>query len=298
MKKYLLILLSILFILTGCGKKTTWQDVESTYNDVTTKVNQNTKDIEVITKEDYTKLLDDLNNSVESSQYSQDEANQDLLKKSYEIAQYISAYASLFDGNCAQQLISLAGNVKDLVVSDYDGDKDQFAKLKNSVQVKISEISSWQDSQWATVEKKAKIAWESVANAFEQIEKKAKNDLTDFKDLAETELDELKHTITDNYELIKDGITSDTDAIAKKVYAAAIKLEQYTRKIDTDKADTVWKFAKDTESFIKTCYGKVLEESEEFKADYTEEITAAKKWTQSTWNEITRELKLLAKNSQ
>ena len=41
------------------------------------------------------------------------------------------------------------------------------------------------------------------------------------------ELEELKHTIIDNYELIKNGINEDTDKIAQKIYEAASKLEAY-----------------------------------------------------------------------
>lgn len=297
MKKYILILIAISIILTGCGKKLTWQDVESSYNDIVNYCLKETSNIEEITKQDYTKLLTQLNEYIDSVKYSQDEENQVLLKKTYETAQYISAFASMFDGNCAQQLISLAGNAKDLVMAEYGGDSDQFAKLKESIKASINEISTWSDEQWAAVEKQAKILWESVAKTFEDIEDKEKDNLTSFSDIAETELEDLKHTIIDNYELIKDGITENNEDIAKGIYSAAVKLEQYTKKISTEKADAVWQFAKDTQSFIKSCYGKVLEESEALKMNYDEEIAAAKKWTQSTWNEITRELKLLVKES-
>lgn len=297
MKKYILILIAISIILTGCSKKLTWQDVESSYNDIVNYCLKETSNIEEITKQDYTKLLTQLNEYIDSVKYSQDEENQDLLKKTYETAQYISAFASMFDGNCAQQLISLAGNAKDLVMAEYGGDSDQFAKLKESLKASINEISTWSDEQWAAVEKQAKILWESVAKTFEDIEDKVKDNLTSFSDIAETELEDLKHTIIDNYELIKDGITENNEDIAKGIYSAAVKLEQYTKKISTEKADAVWQFAKDTQSFIKSCYGKVLEESEALKMNYDEEIAAAKKWTQSTWNEITRELKLLVKES-
>lgn len=297
MKKYILILIAISIILTGCSKKLTWQDVESSYNDIVNYCLKETSNIEEITKQDYTKLLTQLNEYIDSVKYSQDEENQDLLKKTYETAQYISAFASMFDGNCAQQLISLAGNAKDLVMAEYGGDSDQFAKLKESIKASINEISTWSDEQWAAVEKQAKILWESVAKTFEDIEDKVKDNLTSFSDIAETELEDLKHTIIDNYELVKDGITENNEDIAKGIYSAAVKLEQYTKKISTEKADAVWQFAKDTQSFIKSCYGKVLEESEALKMNYDEEIAAAKKWTQSTWNEITRELKLLVKES-
>ena len=297
MKKYILILIAISIILTGCSKKLTWQDVESSYNDIVNYCLKEASNIEEITKQDYTKLLTQLNEYIDSVKYSQDEENQDLLKKTYETAQYISVFASMFDGNCAQQLISLAGNAKDLVMAEYGGDSDQFAKLKESIKASINEISTWSDEQWAAVEKQAKILWESVAKTFEDIEDKVKDNLTSFSDIAETELEDLKHTIIDNYELVKDGITENNEDIAKGIYSAAVKLEQYTKKISTEKADAVWQFAKDTQSFIKSCYGKVLEESEALKMNYDEEIAAAKKWTQSTWNEITRELKLLVKES-
>ena len=59
----------------------------------------------------------------------------------------------------------------------------------------------------------------------------------------------------------------------------------------------VWDFAKHTESFVKSCYGKILDENEIYDVDYDAEVEAARKWTQSTWNEITREIKLYLKTN-
>ena len=64
MKKYILILIAISIILTGCSKKLTWQDVESSYNDIVNYCLKEASNIEEITKQDYTKLLTQLKAAV------------------------------------------------------------------------------------------------------------------------------------------------------------------------------------------------------------------------------------------
>lgn len=292
MKKILIILLSI-FIISGCEKKLTWDDVKNTFKEAENEVDSITKDIEVITEDDYQALLVELNDYIDDIEYSQDQDNQDLLKRTYKVAQYIETFASLFDGNCAQELLALSSNTKSLVKNIYDGNKDDFEKTKDDVKSEITEISSWAKDQWSSVEKKIHILWDSVANDFDTITENAKSNLTDFNILAENELDDLKHTITDNYDLIKEGVTEDTNEIAKSMYEAAEKLALYTKRIYSKEADDVYYFARHAQSYIKECYGKVLEENEILEQNFSIDIEAAKKWTQSTWNIITKDLKLL-----
>ena len=175
----------------------------------------------------------------------------------------------------------------------YDGKKDDFNALKQNVLDGIDNIQNWADEQWNTVEKKARLTWDSVMEQIENVEQDAKDSLTSLSTLAETELEEYKHTIIDNYELIKDGITEDTNEIAKQMYEAAVKLEAYTRKISNDEAKKVEEFAKHAQSYIKQCYGKILDDEEKLTQDFIDDVAGAKKWTQSTWNEITKDLKLL-----
>lgn len=293
MKKAIISLFSILLILTGCGNKISWQDVQETYINASEEVKDIAENIEEITEADYQALLVELKDYVGDAEYSQDQDNQDLLKRTYKVAQYFESFASLFDGNCAQQLLSLSGAVKKLCVAVYDGKKDEFNEIKQNILEQIDEIQTWAKDQWETVEKKARLSWDSVVEQIETVEQNAKDSLTSLSKLAEAELDQYKHTIIDNYELIKDGITEETNDIAKQMYEAAIKLEAYTKKISNEESEKVKEFAKHAQSFIKQCYGKVLDEEEALVQDFADDVASAKKWTQSTWNEITKDLKLL-----
>lgn len=294
MKKLLLITISILILLSGCSKKLAWDDVESIYKDAEQEVNNILGTIETVSKDDYKGLLTELKDYIDEVKFSQDQDNQDLLKRTYKVAEYIETFASLFEGSSSQQLLALAQDAKNLIKSVYGGNKDDFNKLKEEIQTNIEDISSWADEEWSSVEKKAKLFWEDVEDQLNKIEEDAKESIIAFDRINEYNLEELKHTIIDNYQLIKDGVTEDTNEIAKQMYAAAIQLKEYTRKIYNDDADKVYEFAKHAISYIQEAYGKVLEDEDKLVESFDADIANATKWTQSTWNEITKQLKLYA----
>ena len=291
--KKLIICLCLILLISGCSKKQNWQDVEENFTNVQEEVEEIAKTAEEITQDDYQSLLQELTVNINKITYSQESDNQDVLIETYKAAQLIEVFASMFNGNCAQELIALATNSKDLVKSVYDGNETIFDDLKSKTNSEISNISTWAKDQWSTVEKRTKVLWNSVSDQITNIETEAKNNLTNFGDIAENELEDLKHTILDNYDLIKNGVTKEVDDVAKQIYNAAYKLEQYTRRLPGEEADKVWNFAKHIEAYVKQSYGKVLEEGEIASDNIESDIEAAKKWTQSTWNEITKELKLL-----
>lgn len=294
MKKIVLITMSILILLSGCTEKIKWEDVENTYKEAEKEVKNNIN-TEVISSQDYKGLLTELNDYLEDVEFSQDQDNQDLLKRTYKAAEYIEIFASLFEGSSSEKLLLLVRDVKNLVKSIYGGEKDDFNSLKGKIQSNINEISSWADDEWSSVEKKAKLLWDDVEEEFNQVEEDAEASMIAFNKLAEYDLEELKHTIIDNYQLIKDGVTEDTNEIAKQMYSAALQLKEYTRKIYSEDADKVYEFAKHTISYIQEAYGKVLQDDEKLTQSFEIDVDNATKWTQSTWNEITKELKLLAR---
>lgn len=294
MKKIVLITMSILILLSGCTEKIKWEDVENTYKEAEKEVKNNIN-TEVISSQDYKGLLTELNDYLEDVEFSQDQDNQDLLKRTYKAAEYIEIFASLFEGSSSEKLLLLVRDVKNLVKSVYGGEKDDFNSLKGKIQSNINEISSWADDEWSSVEKKAKLLWDDVEEEFNQVEEDAEASMIAFNKLAEYDLEELKHTIIDNYQLIKDGVTEDTNEIAKQMYSAALQLKEYTRKIYSEDADKVYEFAKHTISYIQEAYGKVLQDDEKLTQSFEIDVDNATKWTQSTWNEITKELKLLAR---
>lgn len=294
MKKLIITILSSLLLLSGCGEKVTWEEIQNVYKDVENQVKNNIS-IDVVSENDYKELVTKINDYIGQISYSQSDENQDKLTKIYNAAEYLELFASLFDGNAAHTLLSLASNSKGLVKSIYDGNKDEYESLKAKIDEQIIEIENWTKDEWSTVEKKAKLAWKDVESQIESLQEEAKDNLKTFSEVAETDLEELKHAIIDNYQLIKDGVTEDTDAIAKKMYEAALQLKEYTRYINSDSADEVWQFAKDTIAYVEERYGKILSEEEKPKLNYEDEANAASKWTQSIWNEITKDLKLFSR---
>lgn len=295
MKKLLIILLSI-SLLAGCSPSKTWEDVVNVYSQVENEVKSVAENVKIITKEDYETILKEITTNIDSLQFSLKDENEDLLKKLYRGAIYIEMFSSIFKGNCAQQLLALSKDIITLVKLPYDGDSNTFDAIKNSIKTKIDEIKNWTKEDWRSVEQLQSVIWDDdIAQAFQTLEENAKDDLTAYNELTEHELDELKHSIIDNYDLIKNGIDTENDEIARQMYTAASKLEAYTKRIYSEEADNVYYFAKHIKSFIKQCYGKVLEEDEIFDVNYDEEVAAARKWTQSTWNIITTELKALVR---
>lgn len=291
--KKTLILLTILMFLTSCSAKKTWDDVKQDFSKAKEEVDTTAEKIESYSAQNYKEFLSQIDNYVSEIEFNQDDSNQEKLLKAYKAAEYISVFASFFDGNCAQQLLSLATNVNDLTVALYNGDKTTFTNLKNTIQTQISETKTWAEDQWSSIEKKSKIMWSDIESKINDIENNAKENINNFNEVTEYELDELKHLIIDNYELIKDGITEDTNQIAQNMYDAAVKLDIYVSEINNQEFDKIKTFAQHALSYVKSCYGKILDDSEKLQESFKNDVDNARKWTQSTWNQFTIELKKL-----
>lgn len=291
--KKTLILLTILMLLTSCSAKKTWDDVKQDFSKAKEEVDTAAEKIESYSAQNYKEFLSQIDNYVSEIEFNQDDSNQEKLLKAYKAAEYISVFASFFDGNCAQQLLSLATNVNDLTVALYSGDKTTFTNLKNTIHNQINETKTWAEDQWLSLEKKSKILWPDIESKINDIENNAKENINNFNEVTEYELDELKHLIIDNYELIKDGITEDTNQIAQNIYDAAVKLDIYVSEINNQEFDKIKTFAQHTLSYVKSCYGKVLDDSEKLQENFKNDVDNARKWTQSTWNQFTIELRKL-----
>ena len=293
MKKILIVLLSIL-LLCGCSKDSiSWDDVKGQYASIDSKVNEETQNTIALTPEDYKKLVNQISDGVNQSKYKQNDDNHNLLINIYTAAKYLNNYASLFEGNFPRQLVILASNVFKLRDNFYSGNKNDFETVKDDILAQLKQISVWTDDNWQTLEKKAEITWKEVEDAIKKIEKSFNSDLTPFDQITEFELEDYKHVIINNYEKIKDGVNDDEKDVALQMYESALKLKEYTKKIKNTQAKKVKQFAEQTIIYIKNSLHKQLEESEISDIDFSDEIAAAKRWTQSTWNEITRELRLL-----
>lgn len=291
MKKLLTILLAIL-MLCSCGKKTqTWENVQSEYDELKQETAKITENSDSFFKEDYLNAIGEIKELVAKIDLSTEEANIECLKKIYKLTCSIETISSKFSGQAAGKINSLSRIIDALIKSVYDGTQEDLDSIKKDAISKIDEFDELTNKQWAEVEKKVLIQWDTVSATLDDLAKNARSEMTDAKEVTEAELDELKNDIIEKYEGIAYGITSFNEDLAKDIYADAIKLEAYARKTTSEQGKKVRYFALDTLSYVKQCYGKVLDESEALEQEYELSIEDAKKWTQSVWNYITAELK-------
>lgn len=287
MKKLLIIFL-VLSLITGCSKKQVlWTDVQENFESVMTEVNDITSKMETIVRDDYKGLLTELKDYVNDAKYDVEEDNQDLLKRAYKVAYYIEKLASRAKSEYADELLNISKEVKNLCKGAFEEEKEEeFYTIKVNIIDAINNCLNWQDKQWAKVEVLEKIKWADVEEEILQIENTAWYDTKTNEEVSEYDLDDLKHVILDNYELIEDGITENNDEIAKEIYYAAVQLESYSRRIYNAESNKVKEFALASQSYVKQMYDKTLEDWEVLEKDYVEYANDASKWTQSTWNEI------------
>ena len=294
MKKIIITLLA-LFLLVGCSKEVEWSDVSDTFESVKAEVNEITGNMETLVQDDFKALLAELSDYLIDAKYDISEDNQDLLKRIYKVAYYIETLSSKVNSTFANKLYTLALDTKKLCKAAFEGDETDFEALKQNIKDRIEEINNGSQSDWRSVEIVESVTWADVEEEFEEIEEESVKGLTDSLDITEYELDDLKHAIIDNYDAIADGkITTQNNEIAKQIYYAACRLQAYARRINYNDGQKVRDFVWATKSFIKQSYGAELNEDDELDKQYSEYLNEAKKWTQSTWNELTALMKVEA----
>ena len=291
MKKLLTILVSLL-VLSACGNKApTWEKVQNEYGALKQEAIKITENSETFFKQDYLNAIEELKELVANLEKTTDEESIGPLKKIYKLTYSIEAISSKYSGQAATKINNVAKIVDALIEANYDASQEEFDAIKNETLNTLEELDEISNKQWAEIEKKVLLKWEDVADAYEELASQARSEMTDPKEVTEAELDVLKNDIIDKYEDIAYGITIFNEDSAKDIYADAAVLEAYARRTTTEQGKTVRYFALDTMSYVKQCYGKVLDESEALEQDYPLSIEGARKWTQSVWNYITAELK-------
>lgn len=291
MKKLLTILLA-LFTIVGCANKApTWEKIQGEYEEIKQEVIDITENSETFFKEDYLNAVNELKELISSLEKSTEEFNTVHLQKIYKLTYSIETISSKYPGLAASKINNITRVVDALIESVYDGTDEDFETTKQEALDKLSELDELTNKQWAEIEKKVLLKWDEVAEEYDELAIDARSSMTDPKEVTEAELDDLKNDIIDKYEDIAYGITIFNQDSAKDIYADAVILEAYARKTTSEQGKTVRYFALDTMSYVKQCYGKVLDESEALEQDYPLSIEGAKKWTQSVWNYITTELK-------
>jgi len=279
MKKLTLILLILL--LAGCGsKKPEWSEVAKIYESVKQTGLEKAAEYEEILSTDYLSYVDEIKDLANQVEYDND-GDDSICSSLYQAANTLNALAEKSGIN--SKLNDLANKAMELVQASYES-KEALETKKQELNEIVDSISTWDNSVWKKLEIKKYINWSSVEKQYEHIDDTFDEDMIAEDEVSEFDLEDLKDIIINGYDVIKSGVTSETDATAKEMYDAASKLRRYTKYISSDVADEVYYFCKDTQEFIKTKYQGYT--SEEDLSGYYEEVIKASKYTQSVWNEI------------
>lgn len=280
MKKYLVML--ILLLLVGCSsqKYMTYDSVKDDFEAV--EVDNPIESSSTFDKNDYLNILDGVKNEIEALTSPIDKDNLENAKTLYTSALLIEKLSNSYSNQASESLKQLSTKIKELVIQSFEEDTD-LESSKNELNQVIDAIYNWDDLTWLSIEKRNLIKWDDIKEEYEQLEENAKEDMIPSKKINEAELEELKDIIVNNYELLAYGISDNEKETANKVYAAAIQLKEYTRKLKGNTADKVYNFANQTLNYVIKCYGGEIDETD---YDFLDRVTSAKKWSLSTWNEI------------
>lgn len=275
-------------LLCACSSKTIkWQDVEEKYNEIETNCQSYMADEKTITKQDFTLLINNISDNIEDFQAGIIKDNEEIAQTLYENACKLLNLSSYSNSIYANSLQKFAQNVKDLVISAYDN-ADNFSELKTQITDQLNKIDTWQDKEWKTIEKYPSVSWSEVETIYQQLEQEVSNELTPRAKVDETELENIKYTIINNYESILSGVKENNQQPAYDIYKAAYKLQAYTQNIDAESAIKVNDFAIHAMEYVQKAYGKQIDDS---GYDFLNEIESAKKWPLSLWSELTALMK-------
>ena len=125
------------------------------------------------------------------------------------------------------------------------------------------------------------IAWDDVKDDFDQIDQDVENDTS------KQDVKALTQTILDGYDKIKEGITQDNQEEAKKVHAAACRLE-YIGKNTDQKLSSEEKgiLEKKTKTLMMHYYGNGEGIFQDAVDDVENGIDRVKNFTEEKWNDF------------
>lgn len=288
MKKVLMIIvLSIL--VAGCSPKTiSWQDVQGKYEEVYAATILKAADCESFSAEEMKHLVDAITGKIEnlsSGVRSEDEEN---LASLYGDAVMLEQLATRSNSLQSRSLGEFAAGVEELIRAAYEKDS-AFDAAKTELLAKAEEILNWSAEDWDLVEIRKKISWQEVREDYLAMEEEIIENLPDGKKLGETDLEEYKNIILNNYELILDGVNDKNRENADVIYEAAIALREYTADLEGETAEKVHRFASQASEYVMASYGEKIDDPE---YDFPALAKDAEKWTLSVWNELIKLLNL------
>lgn len=136
------------------------------------------------------------------------------------------------------------------------------------------------------------IAWDDVKDDFDQIDQDVENDTSkqDVKnDTSKQDVKALTQTILDGYDKIKEGITQDNQEEAKKVYAAASRLEYIEKNTDqklSSEEKEILELGKKTKTLMMHYYGNGEGIFQDAVDDVENGIDRVKNFTEEKWNDF------------
>ena len=285
--KKILILLCVAMLGACSSKGLSWDDVKSRYDELSETI-ENAADLsDTFLKEDYEKILNSALQSVDDLKSGVDKDDEQTAEDLFRIAEGLEKITSLFSSDSSRQLAFVAGELKELVTAAYNK-SPEFEQLKEKIRSDITSILEWSQTQWLSVEKRQTLKWEDVADDYDVLYKDTVKGLKKFRTVTEEDLIELKDVILNNYELIAFGIDEDSRETADQIYAAAVSLKEYTSDLKGNAPEKVNRFAVQAIEYVEAAYGKSIEDPD---FDFLKEVENAGKWTLSTFNQITTQMK-------
>jgi len=285
-KKLLMVFLIVL--LSACSAKTLkWEEVKENYIELE-NVSANTAAPEAFMKSDYLKIFDELKEELNTLQKGIEKDAEDNAIAIYNNALSLEKLVSEKDNEDANTLKDLAYGLKKVVEAAYEKSED-FDSLKNALLEQVDEIREWSDDRWNLVELRARMKWSAVESEYEAMKEEILAELKEPSEVTEYDLEELKDTILNNYEVLSEGVNESNKAQADLVYRSAAALYEYTKELEEESGIKVASFAKQAMEYVEEMYGVKITDPD---YNFNTSAAAAKKFSLSTWNEITTELKI------
>ena len=288
MKRLFIVLL--LLSLCSCKEKPiTWEDVKASYDEIVISNKDYVKGKNTYLKNDYLNLINDIKNNFTSLTNEIDKDNQEIPIKIYTDAIQLESIVNTVSikSDELDVIKKFVVDTKNLVKAAYDKTED-FDQLKSNIEKTITQIDSWNQTDWLALEIKEYYKWDDVKEEFETLYQETKDNLKRRRNVTEAELEELKDTIIDSYEKVIYGIDKSNEKVAQDIYAAAVSLKEYTEGLKNKSALKVNKFATQAIEYIEKTLGNEIEDPE---YDFLNEVESAKKWTLNLFNEVTTEMK-------
>ncbi len=286
--KKILIYISILILLAGCGpKNVSWEDAKDGLETLYKETIEKASSYDSYSVSQFKELFTSVSERALSLKEGIKEDEQEDIRSLYADNVLLRYLASESNSLESSKINTFSLNVEDLIKAAFEK-ADTFKQLQSDVSSLSEEISSWNDDNWALVEKKKTMKWAQVEDDYIALEEKTIDELPAPEDVDELQLEGYKNTIIDNYEAIEAGIDESNKANADAMYEAAVALREYTKDLEGSAAEKVYGLADRAIAYVKECYGEKISPASNFPTLASE----TKKWTLSVWNELVKLLNM------